>query len=510
MWRNLHFFLSALVILTTNATSPCAEPDAVKLAMDINRHIDNQLKSQHIAKASQADDAEFVRRIHLDLHGMIPTYGETTRFLADKNPERRSKLISELIADKRYGEYLGDIWQGYLISLLADDRRKRADMLRKWLAEQFNQNSWNQIVTELVTATGKIEHNPAVIYLVEGRNLRTVQDLTDLASRYFLGVRLSCAQCHDHPFVAWKQQEFWGMAAFFSQIQTPGKSKVVYQVGVRDNPEITLESLKDGTTDGFMSIQPTFLGGETRVSDSSIPNRVALAKWMTSEKNPYFAKAMVNRTWWRLFGRGLVNPVDDMHPANAPSHPELLDFLAKRFVESGFDHKFITKAMLLSEAYQRTSKPGNDPEKQIAIFGRMPLKVLAGGQLYDSLVTILGEPVRKGGVQSDARSEFIQFFTDDGEPNTTSYRRGIPHLLRQMNSEQFARNISSLSLVTFGQGRSADEVASELFLKVLSRKPSAVELNIFRESVAHSSSLEASTRELAWALLMTSEFSLNH
>ena len=118
---------------------------------------------------------------------------------------------------------------------------------------------------------------------------------------------------------------------------------------------------------------------------------------MTAPKNPYFARAMVNRTWWRLFGRGLVNPVDDMHAANPPSHPELLDLLARRFAESGFDLKFLTRAIVSSRAYQRTSRPGDAPEKQAALFGRMSVKVLSAGQLYDSLVTVFGPPAKTPG-----------------------------------------------------------------------------------------------------------------
>src|SRR5262245_27221562 len=416
--RGLTRILIAVVVVTANRESRAAEPDANVLAAFIDRPIDARLKAEHIAPAAPADDAEFLRRVNLDLHGVVPTSEQAARFLSDTRPDRRARLVDALLADARYGEHLADVWQGYLVSPLADDRRARADQFRKWLAERFNTRTWDRISSELLTATGKLDENPAVIYLIEGRHPRTVPDLTDLTSRYFLGVRLSCAQCHDHPFVAWKQRDFWGMAAFFTQVQTPGKPKSVYQVGVKDNPALTLDSLKDGARDGFLSRPPTFLGG-TSASDKKTSNRAALAGWLTSAKNPYFARAMANRTWWRLFGRGLVNPVDDMHAANSPSHPELLDLLARRFSESGFDHKFLTRAIVSSRAYQRTSRPGDVPDRQAALFGRMSVKVLAAGPLYDSLVAILGTPLRKpgGGRPSDARAEFVQFFSDDGDPD---------------------------------------------------------------------------------------------
>src|SRR4029079_18694020 len=176
--------------------------------------------------------------------------------------------------------------------------------------------------------------------------------------------------------------------------------------------------------------------------------RAALAAWMTSPANPYFARAAVNRTWWRLFGRGIVNPVDDMHAANPPSHPELLDLLARRFAESGFALKSLTGAIVLSRAYQRTSGPGDAPEKQAELFGRMSDKVLTAGQLYDSLVTIFGPPARTRGVDArpNPRAEFTQFFSQEGDLDPTVYRRGIPHLLRLMNSREFAgQNLAALA-----------------------------------------------------------------
>lgn len=500
------------VVSAVGRESRAGELNAAALAALIDRHIDTRLKAEGIRPAGTADDAEFLRRVYLDLHGVVPTAEQAARFLDDPDANRRTRLIDTLLASPRYGEYLGDIWQGYLVSPLADDYRVRANRFRQWLADRFNTQTWECITTELLTATGKMEANPAVIYLIEGRLPRTVPDLTDLSSRFFLGVRLSCAQCHDHPFVSWKQQDFWGMAAFFTQVQTPGKSKAVYEVGVKDDSAITLDSLKNGAPDGFLSRPPTFLGGELLRSDKQTTNRTALAAWLTSAKNPYFARAMANRTWWRLFGRGLVNPVDDMHTANAPSHPDLLDLLARQFAESGFDHKFLTRAIVSSRAYQRTSRPGDAPDKEAALFGRLPVKVLTAGQMYDSLVAILGAPVRKsGGPQADTRAEFVQFFSEDGDPAPTAYRRGIPHLLRQMNSDQFAgRNLAALTGRLAQPGRSTDDVAGDLFLTILARRPTADERDLFRSHAARTGSAETAARELAWALLMTSEFALNH
>jgi hypothetical protein len=514
MRRFLRILIPFLQVAAAAAPCRAGESFAVELAARIDQQIDARLRSEGVEPAAPADDAEFLRRIHLDLHGTIPTLEQTSRFLADAAADKRARLVDSLLADARYGQYLADIWQGYLMSPFADDQTKRADRFRDWLAGQFNTRGWDQIVTDIVTASGRMEDNAAVVYLIEGRLPRAVPDLTDLTTRYFMGVRLNCAQCHDHPIVKWKQEEFWGMAAFFTQIQTPKRAKQVYEKGVVDDATLTLANLKEaGVPDGFMQRAPTFLGGMVPPA-APIPHRAALAEWMTSRGNPYFARAMVNRTWWRLFGRGIVQPVDDMHEANAPSHPELLDLLSRMFAESGFDLKFLTRAIVLSRAYQRTSQPGESTDKQAALFGRMSIKVLSAGQLYDSLETIFGPPAKAAGidVRQGARWEFTKFFGESGDPDPTAYRRGIPHLLRQMNSEQFTgRNLHAFVNRLAGAGnRPVEETASDLFLTILSRRPTETELRKVKSNEERSGSKEAGLRELAWALIMTSEFSLNH
>jgi hypothetical protein len=503
-----------LVAAAVGRQARAAEADAAELAALIDREVESRLNSEGVRPAELTGDAEFLRRVYLDLHGVVPTREQVERFLADTHAGKRARLIDELLVSPRYGEYLADIWQAYLMSPLADDQPARAERLRVWLGRQFNTNSWDRIASELLTATGKMEENPAVSYLIEGRLPRSVPDLTDLTSRYFMGVRLNCAQCHDHPVVKWKQQDFWGMAAFFAQIQTPGRAKQVYQLGVVDDPRLTLSVLREaGMIDGFMARAPTFLGGQ-QMPGGKGANRAALANWMTLPQNPYFGRAMANRTWWRLFGRGIVQPMDDMHEGNPPSHPELLDLLARRFIDAGFDLKFLTRAIVLSRAYQRTSRPGDSTETQAALFGRMSIKVLSAGQLYDSLEAIFGPPAKTSGVDvrgQGVRREFVQFFGEEGDPGPLVYRRGIPHLLRQMNSGQFAgRNVDGLLGRLGTPGRTPEEVAADLFLAILSRRPTEDEQAQFKSYLGRAGSARDACRELAWVLMMTSEFSLNH
>jgi hypothetical protein len=490
--------------------------DGPTLSESIDRHIQSRLDADGIERVPQADDATFLRRAFLDLHGVIPSAEQAAQFLESRDPDKRSQLIEELLESQRFGEHLGDVWRGYLISPLVNEQRVESDRFASWLSQRFNQNAgWDKIAFDLLTATGKMEDNPAVTYLIEGRLPLGVTDLTDLSSRYFLGVRLNCAQCHDHPFVEWKQKDYWGMAAFFTEIQTPGRPKVVYMVGIKDDPRITFDTLKTSDMlDGFQSEPPTFLGGEESKADASEPRRVQLARWITSAENPYFARAMVNRMWWHFFGRGIVNPVDDMHTGHAPSHPKLLELLSQQFAESGFDLKFLCRAILNSRTYQQTSRPGKDPQKEAELFARMSPKVFSPEQLYDSLVTSLGPPGKAPGINArfGARHEFTGFFRGDGDSEPGRYERGIPHVLRLMNSPQFAgRNLDALVQRIAKSEDATDEVVDELFLTLLSRKATSKEQKLARDHLQEADgSAEIAYRELAWALMMTSEFTLNH
>ncbi|MGI8978756.1 MAG: DUF1549 and DUF1553 domain-containing protein [Pirellulaceae bacterium] len=516
MWRTLTVLTAAMGLLIGLAVDAAAGDNAAELAELIDRQIQARLDAEGVARVPPADDAEFLRRVFLDLHGVVPAAERADRFLESKDPKKRTELIEELLASSRLGEHFGDVWRGRLLSPQVNEQRVQAERFTSWLAQRFNDNDgWDKTVGDLLTATGKIEENPAVTYLIEGRHPLGVTDLTDLTSRYFLGVRLNCAQCHDHPFVAWKRQDYWGMAAFFAQIQTPNRPKMVYVAGVRDDPKMTLSSLQGADMiEGIQVRPPTFLDGEELSADSREAHRAALAHWITSRENPYFARATVNRMWWHFFGRGIVNPVDDMHTGNPASHPELLELLSRRFVESGFDLKFLCRAILTSRTYQQTSRPGEKADAQAKLFARMSIKVLSPEQLYDSLVSVLGPPDKASGVDTrlGARYEFCQFFAGDGDPDPTRYERGIPHLLRLMNSRQFTgRNVESLVSRVASPGRSADDIVADLFLTILARQPTPTEQQLARDQLKDTdASPQTVYRELAWALLMSSEFSLNH
>lgn len=508
--------LLSVLLVTWLLASGVSAQDVSGLSARIDQLIQARLDAEGIEPVEIADDAEFLRRVYLDLHGVVPPAERVATFLASTEPQKRALLIDELLSNPRYGEYFAEIWRRRLVSpITAAELATPTSRFGQWLADRFNRNvPWDRIVFDLVTASGKIDENPSVVYLIEGRNPLSITDLNDLVSRCFLGIRLNCAQCHDHPFTDITRQDYWGMAAFFVQIQTPGRPKQVHRVGVQDDLRLTAATLSGSDAlEGFLACEPRFLKCATPISLQQTPYRKALAHWLVSPQNPYFARAMVNRLWAHFFGRGVVNPVDDMYPGNLPSHPELLDAMACAFATSGFDIKFLCRAILNSRTYQRTSRPGGQPQREAERFARMSIKVLTPEQLYDSLVAILGfsTPSKSGAGSSRKRDEFIRYFSGEGDGDPTYYDRGIPHVLRLMNSPEFSDRIPDLVSHISSSSNSDDEIIRKLFLTILSRLPTDHEWQRVMVQDANTKKRDKIFyHDLAWALLMSSEFALNH
>jgi hypothetical protein len=268
-------------------------------------------------------------------------------------------------------------------------------------------------------------------------------------------------------------------------------------------------------------VPPKYLQGEEAKLASGDAARPALAKWMTSPQNPYFSRAMVNRVWAQFFGRGLVNPIDDMHEGNQPSHPQLLVDLSAQFASSGFDVKQLIRVLCNTEAYQRTSRPiAGNRDAGPELFSRMAVKVLTPEQLYDSLVQILGAPnqanFRRNPAAAAARFRnitprmlFVAFFKGDENAEATEYQAGIPQVLRMMNSPQL--NNTTMLTPILKSGKTPEQVVEHLYLTTLSRRPTGHELQRTLALVRkHEDEPRQAYGDILWVLLNSSEFTLNH
>jgi hypothetical protein len=492
-----------------------AAKDPAALAKVIDAGVARKLAEAKLSASGLCSDEEFLRRAYLDITGVIPTAEKAKAFLDDRSPDKRAKLLDELLADPNYGRRMADIWTAKLFPRESNNRFVLKEPLYKWLEEQFNKNTaWDQFVTSLVTATGTVAENPATTYFVANR---AVDKLTDTTAQHFLGIQLQCAQCHNHPFTSWKQTEYWGMAAFYSKVRSGNpknpKKGDNSQIGVTEGNVKTKQ--KDFFPESAKNVPPKFLGGDAPGLGDADPYRPALAKWMTAPDNPFFARAMVNRTWAHLFGRGFVHPVDDMMPENEPSHPELLDALARHVATTGgFDLKYLIKAICLSDAYQRSSKPSGDNKDDKALFSHMAVKVLSPEQLYDSLAQVTGaargdnERVKGGkkGGRVGGREQFVTFFLAGAESTSPiDYEAGIPQALKLMNSP-VANNPAAVRAITGPQAK-PEEAIERIYLTALSRRPTAEEM---KSLTAYVGRVGANTAygDILWAVLNSSEFTL--
>lgn len=491
--------------------------DHAKLASIIDQEVAQRLKEESVQASPLADDAEFLRRAYLDLTGVIPPVEKVKEFLDSKDPNRRSKLIDELLASPRYGQFMAETWANAMVPRDSNNRRLLQKPLQDWLADKFNANTpWDKFVYDLLTASGPQDQNGAVTYFISNP---TPDKVTDSVTKLFLGVQLQCAQCHNHPFTSWKQKEYWGMAAFFMKVRTSANPQQAAKKGVAI--EVTegpaAKGKKKGLPESAMLVPAKFLQGAEPSMGKSDPYRPVLAKWLTEGKNAFFAKAMVNKMWAHFFGRGIVNPIDDMHEGNVPSHAELLSALAEQFIANGFDVKYLARAITNSKVYQTSSRPHKGNEADTELFSHVAVRVMTPEQLYDSLTTVVGQggggggkkagPVGKKG-PGTPREAFIAFFRiDDADP--LEYQSGIPQALRLMNSPQFNNGNAAIIDQAVKAGGTPQAI-EHLYLVTVSRRPTAQELDRLSKYVAAQSAPRTAFADILWALVNSSEFTANH
>jgi len=497
-----------------------SDKDALAVAKLIDEEILRKLGEAKLTSSEVCSDVEFLRRAYLDITGTIPSAEKAKAFIDSTDADKRTKLLDELLADPNYGRRMADIWTAKLFPRDSANRFVQKEPFYKWFEGEFNKNTaWSQLVTALVTATGEVETNPAVTYFLANRS---IDKLTDTVGQHFLGLQIQCAQCHNHPFTGWKQTEYWGMAAFFSKVKADipknaNKGNDNTKLGVTEGPGKTKQ--KDFLPESAKSVSARFLGGSEPKLTANEPYRPVLAKWMTNAENPYFSRALVNRTWAHLIGRGFVNPVDDMIPENAPSHPELFDALAYHIGATGFDLKYLIKCICLSQTYQRTSKPTVENKGDTKLFSHMTMKVMSHEQLFDSLATVTGNirssdvgKAPKGaappkGTPVGARAQFVNFFLAGADAaSVIDYEVGIPQALRLMNSP-LANNPATVRAIVGSASDPADAI-ERIYLAALSRRPTEDEKKSLSEYVNKSNTRATAYGDILWAVLNSSEFTL--
>ena len=527
-------FANVLMVITTLvahcSVAPVLADDVQNLADKIDRHMESRWNADGIVPAPIANDAEFLRRVSLHVNGAIPTVSETRQFLRNESLNRRRQIVDEMLESPRYIINFSNFWTRVLMPESATDFQAAVQLpgFQLWLRQNLANNThYDALVYELLTIPLEGERganvvmqniaSPSPVAFFTTKQIKP-ENLAAATSRMFMGIRIECAQCHNHPHDVWKQEHFWGYAAFFAGIEriTLNEGETLQVKEVPDRRELSIPERET-------VVQASYLDGTQPQWRAKIGSRRTLAEWLTSKQNPYFAKAVVNRIWGHLFGVGIVNPVDDFGGANPPSHSELLEELASDFAAHDFDLKYLIRSMTASMTYQRTSRKTHESQSEPQQFARMAVQGLSGEQLYDSIAIAVGhfdpfQAARPYQVnQPGPRTEFLELFPS-GNTSSTERQTTILQALSMMNGDFTATSTSleqssTLAAVADFPLMTASDRIESLFLATLTRKPTQDELQrlkIYAESGGASKNQKQALTDIYWALLNSSEFLFNH
>lgn len=481
--------------------------EAKALADTIDRLVAAQWKERGIKPAAPADDDEFLRRVYLDVVGRIPRVSEVLDF---KDREvalpRETWINKELLESPDYVNHFAATWRNLIVP--ADNGQignGLAQPVEAWLRQKFKENArYDQMARELLA--GPVAQNQVAATYFQANQLKP-EVVAATTSRLFLGVKLECAQCHNHPFAKWTRDQFWEFAAFFSGVAQAGADRA-------DSHDIMIPGL--GRT-----VQARFLDGTPPKWPAGFATREVLADWMLRADNRYFARAAVNRFWAHFFGTGLVEPVDDIGEQNPPSHPELFDELARQFAAHGFDVKYLVRAITFSKTYQLSSAVSDASHREDdRHFARMAFKGLTGEQLYDSLLAAMDAPPERPSGQpmespASRRAEFLARFA--GQEKRTEHQTSILQALSLMNGQLISEATVPAKCRTLAkflnEPLDTAQRVEALYLVTLGRKPRADESARFVKYVdagGPKKDPRAALGDVFWALLNNAEFCLNH
>lgn len=563
MKRGLIFLTLAAISLFGVLFLPEEAPATTVPSSKIDSAFQAIWKEKGIRPANLTTDEEFVRRISLDLTGKIPSPVRTRNFLESTNPSKRSQLINEILNGNDYAKYFASQWTSLF---LGHERTRFVDRnaFENWFADKFRQNvPWNEITTSLLTARGSLLDTPQLNWFAKQK--LDAANLADDTARFFLGVQLGCARCHNHPHDDWKLEDFYGLAAFYSGLKRDRNlsfaEKMTYRNArkareemkeqlkadgnkLRDDPKLRAElrmkakesmddvrgivriiQENDGKIEAEIKGEPKVYPAKFLMEPSSAhlsgQPLQQLASWITSPQNPYFAKAFVNRTWEMLMGKGIVDPVDDMTKSNSPCVPELLDLLADDFIQDNYDVKNLIATIVNSRVYQLSSQTRQNTEPQLFETGKM--QMMNSDQLFNSMLvaTSVDKALRlKSRDEYEERKSMVKryyvflFDNDDNQGNQEEFQGTIPQALFLMNGKMtndalrpLASNTSSRVISDYEDpGRRIEE----LYLITLSRKPTAEESRKLVAYVSQNGNEGSAYEDILWSLMNSHEFLFNH
>lgn len=488
----------------------------------VDEFVFKKLKDLGVPPSPVCDDSTFIRRVTVDLAGRLPSPEEAAAFLADQDAAKRDKLIDRLLDSADYADYFANKWSAILRNKRRDPSFTRGSYaFHGWIRDSLYENKpYDQFVREILSASGEVGQNPPVVWY---REVKEVNQQVEDCAQLFLGLRIQCARCHHHPFEKWSQRDYYGLAAFFSQVgrkpgMQPSEERIFHRRGaaVAANPK-TGEQLS-----------PTGLGSEALKLSPERDPRQSLADWLSDPSNPFFARALVNRYWKHIFSRGIVDPEDDMRVTNPASNPELLDALSEHFISSKFDLKDLLRTICRSSTYQLSAEPNQYNLNDKQNFSRYYPKRLTAEVLLDALDLVTASQTGFGGLPAGTRAVQLPdngantyFLTVFGKPEGSSacecersQEANLAQSLHLLNSSEVQGKLSN------GQGRAAklaqdmtrtpEQKIHDLYMWVFSRAPAADETAVALAHINRVENKQQAYEDILWALVNTKEFLFNH
>ncbi len=486
-------------------------------------YIDELVAAKHqklrLEPSELCSDEEFLRRVTIDLIGLLPTYEEYQAFMADQDPNKRAKKIDELLARKEFTELWVSKWAEWLMMRSSNQVSQKAIVLYyQWLVDRIANNvPWDAMVRELLSASGGTFANPATnFYELERDQLKVAENVAQI----FMGMRIQCAQCHNHPFDRWTQDDYYSFAAFFSQIG-------------RKQGEDTRERIVFNSGGGEVrhpvtgqNAVPIFLGGSKPEIRPGQDRREVVAAWLASPENPFFAQNFANRIWQHFFGIGIIEPVDDVRVSNPPSNPELLEELGRKFTEYNYDLRRLVRDICLSQTYQRTTRRNASNATDEKNFAHQTIRRIKAESMLDIISQVTNTKDKFNGLPLGARATQIAdgatsnyFLTTFGRATRETacscevkMEPTLSQALHLLNGDtvnakmQQGGGIAALQK----QGLQPMEIVERLYVTTLTRRPTEEERAALAPLFAEGSDVNKALEDVFWALLNSREFLFNH
>ena len=505
----------------------------------VDQFTSKKWKELGLVPSQLCTDEAFIRRLYIDLTGSLPTPVQVTSYIADKDALKRDKLIDKLLDSPEYAFYFANKWADILRVKRGKDgnsmqRAQGTFAFHNWIRDAVaGDKPYDEFVRDILGATGDENKNPPTVWY---KDLQQPEQFVDDTAQVFLGLRIACANCHHHPYEKWSQDDYWGLAAFFSRV---GKKQIAQPSSNPNQQASTLQvifSRPSGSVNNKRTGQPSKMkpldGAPMEVATDDDP-RQKLADWMVDPKNPFFAKAIANRYWAHFFGRGIVDPIDDMRVTNPPSNPELLESLAQDLVKNKYSLKSLVKTIVKSRTYQLSAIPNDFNKHDKQAYARYYPKRLSAEVLLDALCQITDSPTQFGGLPADRYApkraiqlpdeSYSSYFLDVfGRPQRISAcecervsEANLAQALHLLNSDEVQNKLSRVggradALVNPKDVRPDAEKVEELFLWAFARKPSQADTQAALEHIKkHEKTKKAAYENILWALINTKEFIFN-